>query len=237
MSEAVQKMFASIAQRYDKANDVLSLGIHRLWRKKAVAIAGISESQSVLDLCCGTGDFAFASAAAVGPSGRVVGLDFVPEMLVLANEKQDSARDDVQDQNTSAVVKFMQGDAQRLPFEDDEFDAVTIGFGIRNVDDPSKCLAEIYRVLKPSGVAVVLEFGQPTLPVFAQCFQLYSKYLMPKIGAFLTGNQQAYEYLPETSKSFPRGKAFLDLMEAEKFTELEMKPLLTGLAYIYLGRV
>jgi demethylmenaquinone methyltransferase/2-methoxy-6-polyprenyl-1,4-benzoquinol methylase len=225
-------MFASIAQRYDKANDVLSLGIHRLWRRKAVALAGIKESQSVLDLCCGTGDFAFASAAVVGTSGRVVGLDFVAEMLELANEKQDTTHR----VESSATVRFMQGDAQRLPFEDGEFDAVTIGFGIRNVDDPSACLAEIRRVLKPSGVAVILEFGQPTLPIFAQCFQLYSKYLMPKIGALLTGNQEAYEYLPETSKSFPRAKAFLDLMEKQNFKNLEMKPLLSGLAYIYLGR-
>lgn len=227
MSEKVHSMFASIARRYDVANDVLSLGVHRLWRKKAVALAKVQKGERVLDLCTGTGDFAFELAKTVGENGSVVALDFVSEMLELAKEKQVKFG--------LPNISFVQGDACSLPFTDGEFSAATIGFGIRNVDLVETCLSEIRRVLKPEGRAVILEFGKPRLPIFSAIYRFYSKHLMPTIGGLLTGNKEAYVYLPETSAAFPDRGEFLELMLKAGFEECRFVSLFGGIAYIYLG--
>lgn len=221
-------MFASIAKRYDIANDVLSLGIHRLWRKKAVALAKVEKGEAVLDLCTGTGDFAFELAKTVGETGRVVALDFVGEMLELAEEK--CAKFGYKN------IEFVKGDACALPFENNKFSAVTIGFGIRNVDSVETCLEEIARVLKQNGRVVILEFGKPRLPIFSAAYRFYSKYLMPIIGGILTGNKEAYIYLPETSANFPDREDFLGLMRGAGFKKCKYLSLFAGIAYIYLGR-
>ena len=231
MSREVQGMFAKIARRYDLANDVLSLGIHRWWRDRAVRSADIKVGQRVLDLCTGTGDQAFALARVVGQSGMVAGLDFVPDMLALAEQKSATRLN-----GNGAHPHFLQGDASVLPFRSELFDAVTISFGIRNVDDPLACLKEIYRVLRPGGRVMVLEFGRPRAPGFAQIYNLYSRYVMPQLGGALTGNRAAYEYLPRTAKAFPDGFDFLELLRRANFQCLEFKPLLSGLAYIYCAQ-
>ncbi len=225
-------MFARIAPRYDLANDVLSLGIHRNWREKVLNAGEIGPGHHVLDLCTGTGDLAFAIAKRVTRSGYVAGVDFVNEMVQLATKKLKTRANSALN---SAPISFMQGDALALPFSDQSFDRCTVSFGIRNVDSPVNGLREMERVLKPQGKAVVLEFGQPTAPGFSSAYQLYSKFLMPTIGGLLTGDRAAYEYLPRTSKNFPCGENFCAIMREAGFRNCKFKSLSLGIAYLYVG--
>jgi demethylmenaquinone methyltransferase/2-methoxy-6-polyprenyl-1,4-benzoquinol methylase len=228
MSTEVRQMFSSIATRYDVTNEVLSLGIHRLWRRKAVRLSGAKPGDAVLDCATGTGDLALAFKRQVGETGRVVGTDFCKEMLDSAPAK--AAREGLQ-------MEFQVADAMALPFADDSFDVASIAFGIRNVDDPVKCLSEMARVVRPGGRVVVLEFGQPT-GFFGALFRFYSKVVMPRIGGLLTGNRAAYEYLPRTSAAFPAGDRFLALMEQSGgYKERVAHPLTFGTSYVYVGTV
>lgn len=230
MSKEVNAMFSSIARRYDLANDVLSMGMHRLWRQPLLAWGGVSRGSRVLDLCSGTGDVTFAAASRVGRDGAVYGVDFVPEMVRLAAAKAPARRS-----GDRAPVEFLLGDALRIPFADGTFDAVTIAFGIRNVDDPVSCLKEIGRVLAPDGRALILEFGQPYVPIFREAYGFYSRHVMPFVGGALTGNRSAYEYLPRTSGEFPAGKEFLPIIAAGGLEDARFRPLLGGVAYMYSG--
>jgi len=228
MSTEVRQMFSSIATRYDVTNEVLSFGIHRLWRRAAVRYSGAKEGDSVLDCATGTGDLALVFKRKVGASGRVVGTDFCPEMLQSAPAKA---------QKEGLQVEFQVADAMALPFADATFDVASIAFGIRNVDDPVKCLKEMARVVKPGGRVVVLEFGQPT-GAFGGLFRFYSKTIMPAIGGLLTGNRAAYEYLPRTAAAFPAGERFLQLMEqAGAYRERVANPMTFGTSYVYVGTV
>lgn len=228
MSTQVREMFSSIAPRYDVTNEVLSLGIHRLWRKVTVRESGASPGQALLDCATGTGDLALELKRAVGPQGRVLGTDFCAEMLEAAPKK--AARAGLQ-------VEFEVADVLKLPYREGTFDAATIAFGIRNVDDPVQCLKEMGRVVKPGGRVVVLEFGQPR-GLFGALFRLYSRYVMPFIGGLLTGNRAAYEYLPRTAAAFPSGDKFLALMDqAGAFRERRAMPLTFGASYVYVGVV
>ncbi|MCP3166570.1 bifunctional demethylmenaquinone methyltransferase/2-methoxy-6-polyprenyl-1,4-benzoquinol methylase UbiE [Myxococcus qinghaiensis] len=228
MSTEVRQMFSSIATRYDVTNEVLSFGIHRLWRRTAVRLSRAKEGDSVLDCASGTGDLALVFKRKVGSNGRVVGTDFCPEMLESAPAKAAKA---------GLQVDFQVADAMALPFADNSFDVASIAFGIRNVDDPVKCLSEMGRVVKPGGRVVVLEFGQPS-GVFGALFRFYSKTVMPAIGGMLTGNRAAYEYLPRTSAAFPAGDRFLTLMDQSgAYAERSAHPLTFGTANVYVGTV
>jgi demethylmenaquinone methyltransferase/2-methoxy-6-polyprenyl-1,4-benzoquinol methylase len=228
VSEQVREMFASIARRYDAANEVLSLGVHRGWRRAAVRLSGVLPGDRVLDCATGTGDLALAFKRAVGPSGEVVGTDFCAEMLETAPAKARRA---------GLEVRFEVADALALPYADRSFDVASIAFGIRNVDDPVRCLREMARVIRRGGRVVVLEFGQPHGP-FGALFRLYSRQVMPAIGGLLTGNRAAYEYLPRTAAAFPAGDRFLGLMdEAGAFSQRNATRLLAGTAYVYAGTV
>jgi demethylmenaquinone methyltransferase / 2-methoxy-6-polyprenyl-1,4-benzoquinol methylase len=227
VSEQVREMFASIARRYDAANEVLSLGVHRGWRRAAVRLSGALPGDRVLDCATGTGDLALAFKRVVGPTGEVIGSDFCAEMLAPAPEKARRA---------GLEVRFEVADALALPYPDRSFDVASIAFGIRNVDDPVRCLREMARVVRPGGRVAVLEFGQPRGP-FGALFRVYSRQVMPMIGGLLTGNRSAYEYLPRTAAAFPAGDRFLSLMdEAGSFAERSATPLLAGTAYVYVGR-
>jgi demethylmenaquinone methyltransferase/2-methoxy-6-polyprenyl-1,4-benzoquinol methylase len=221
-------MFSSIATRYDVTNEVLSFGIHRLWRRTAVRLSGAKPGDSILDCATGTGDLALVFKRKVGASGRVVGTDFCPEMLQSAPAKAE---------REGLPVEFQVADAMALPFADATFDVASIAFGIRNVDDPVKCLKEMARVVKPGGRVVVLEFGQPR-GVFGALFRFYSKTIMPAIGGLLTGNRAAYEYLPRTAAAFPSGERFLGLMDqADAYRERVANPMTFGTSYVYVGTV
>ena len=228
MSTEVRQMFSSIAPRYDVANEVLSFGIHRLWRRTAIKASGAKAGDHVLDCATGTGDLAIAFKRKVGAAGRVVGTDFCPEMLEGAPAKATAA---------GLAIEFEVADALSLPYPAASFDVASISFGIRNVDDPVQCLKEMARVVKPGGRVVVLEFGQPR-GLFGGMFRLYSKVVMPVIGGLLTGNRAAYEYLPRTSAAFPAGEAFLALMDrAGAYQERRALPLTFGTAFVYVGTV
>lgn len=228
MSEQVHSMFSQIAPRYDLANDVMSGGTHRLWRKRAVKEAGAKAGDAVLDCATGTGDLAIEFKRAVGPTGSVLGTDFNADMLKTAPIKAKAAGLDIQ---------FEVADAMALPYADKRFDIASISFGIRNVDDPTKCLRELARVVKPGGRVMVLEFGQPT-GAFGAFFRVWARFMMPLIGGALTGNRAAYEYLPSTAAKFPSNEKFLGLMDDSKaFSSKKAISLMWGLAYIYIGTV
>lgn len=224
-------MFADIAPSYDRANAVLSLGVHGRWRRRAVTESGAKAGDRVLDCATGTGDLAFLFARTVAPGGSVVGTDFCAPMVDLARVKAKEPK------HAHLPASFEVADALDLPFDDDAFDAASIAFGIRNVDDPVKGLAEMARVVKPGGRVVVLEFGQPR-GFMGPPFRFYSRHVMPRIGGLISGNREAYEYLPETSARFPAGDRFLALMDdAKAFSARRAVPLTSGIAYVYVGTV
>jgi demethylmenaquinone methyltransferase / 2-methoxy-6-polyprenyl-1,4-benzoquinol methylase len=228
MSEKVKSMFADIADDYDRINGILSFGVHNAWRKKTVLESGAKPGDRVLDCATGTGDLAIEFKQTVGHEGYVLGTDFCKEMIEHAPDKADKMK---------LVVDFEVADAMNLPYEDNSFDIASIAFGIRNVDDPLVCLKEMSRVVKPGGRVVVLEFGQPK-GIVRIPFKIYSKHVMPAIGGFLSGNREAYTYLPETSAKFPAGDKFLDLMkEARTFSKEKGVSLTGGIAYVYIGTV
>lgn len=228
MSEKVRSMFASIADRYDVTNSVLSLGIHHLWRKKAVRLSGAKPGDKVLDCATGTGDLAITFKKKVGDSGYVKGTDFCQEMIDPAPSKA---------KKYGLIIDFEVADAMALPYESNIFDISSISFGIRNVDNPLVCLQEMSRVVRPGGRVVVLEFGQPK-GIMSWPYRFYSKYIIPFVGGLLTGNRDAYQYLPETSAAFPAGEAFLELMmKSGSFTAQDSHKLNGGIAYIYVGIV
>jgi demethylmenaquinone methyltransferase/2-methoxy-6-polyprenyl-1,4-benzoquinol methylase len=235
MSKAVHSMFSSIASSYDKTNDLLSLGIHRLWRKQSLSFAKINKDFPIryLDICCGTGDFLLATQKRCNKSSTFFGLDFVREMLDIAQIKTKFSKSTKNSSDNK--VQYLHGDALNLPFPENTMDLCTIGFGIRNVDSTPDCLLEIHRILKTGGKVVILEFGTPFLPIFKQIFQLYSKYVMPYLGYLSSGNKSAYEYLPETSAEYPCREKFCKLLKDAEFNKVSYRSFFGGIAYCYLG--
>lgn len=227
-SDRVQSMFAQVAPRYDWANQVLSFGIHHLWRNQVVRAANLKSDMSILDCATGTGDLLIAFAKRLEqkkfPAQKLVGLDFTKEMLDLAAPKAAGL---------STQIDWLQGDVQKLPFPDATFDLVTISFGIRNVEDPVQGLREMGRVLKPGGQLIVLEFGQPNVPGFKQAYRFYSEVMLPRIGGWLTGQHQAYDYLQRTSAAFPAGEAFCDMVRSTgKFSSVSSRGMSLGISYL-----
>lgn len=227
--EIIRNMFSKVAANYDKGNNVLSMGIHHLWRKKLVKISGAHAGQTILDCATGTGDLAIEFKKAVGATGQVIGTDFCAEMLVTAPSKAAARGLD---------IRFEQADVTQLQYPDNTFDISSISFGIRNVGDPVKALREMARVTKPGGQVMVLEFGQVRLPVFGPLYNFYSEKILPKLGGLVTGQNEAYEYLQKSSAAFPCREEFLALMqETGDFAKMNYTPLTGGIAYIYQGSV
>ena len=208
-------MFASIASRYDRANTILSAGVHHRWRRRAVRRAEVRPGQRVLDCATGTGDLAIAFRDA---GADVVGVDFTLEMIELARAK-------------APHIRFEVADLLSLPFSNDSFDIASIAFGIRNVSDPAKGIAEMARVVRPLGRVIVLEFGPPR-----GWFSLYHKHVLPRIGGIVTGNRDAYSYLQSSAASFPSGEEFARLMRRSgRFESITCEPLTFGIAWLYVG--
>ncbi|MTI88148.1 MAG: bifunctional demethylmenaquinone methyltransferase/2-methoxy-6-polyprenyl-1,4-benzoquinol methylase UbiE [Balneolaceae bacterium] len=228
MSEKVRTMFADIAGDYDRINSVLSFGVHHAWRKKAVLESGAHEGDHVLDCATGTGDLAIAFKKTVGDPGYVMGTDFCAPMIESAPAK--AAEEGLN-------IDFEVADAMNLPYEDNTFDIASIAFGIRNVDEPVTALKEMARAVKPGGRVVVLEFGQPK-GLIKYPYELYSQHIMPAVGGLLSGNREAYTYLPRTSAAFPAGDKFLALMDESRAYESRRGVKLTGgIAWVYVGIV
>jgi demethylmenaquinone methyltransferase/2-methoxy-6-polyprenyl-1,4-benzoquinol methylase len=228
-AEKIRSMFSEIAHGYDRANTVLSAGVHHLWRKAIVKWSGVKAGDRVLDCATGTGDLAIEFKKRVGSNGSVLGTDFCAEMLAPAPAKAE---------RQNLEIRFEQADVTQLPYADASFDAASISFGIRNVQDPVKGLSELARVVRPGGVVMVLEFGQPTIPGVGQAYNLYSQRVLPWIGGLITGRRQAYEYLQNSSANFPCRGEFLELMRATgRFATVEYKPVSLGIAYMYKGVV
>jgi len=201
----VAEVFHSVASRYDLMNDLMSLGMHRLWKRFAIAHAGIRPGQQVLDVAGGTGDLSARIARRVGPQGRVVLSDINASMLGLG-------RDRLTDQGLAGNIDYVQADAERLPFAGDSFDVVTIAFGLRNVTDKQAALASMQRVLKPGGCLLVLEFSQVVLPLLKRLYEPYSFRLIPWIGERVTGDRDSYQYLVESIRRHPDQQTLLGML-------------------------
>jgi demethylmenaquinone methyltransferase/2-methoxy-6-polyprenyl-1,4-benzoquinol methylase len=225
MSEQVREMFSSIAGRYDVTNVVLSFGLDHWWRRVTVRAGRTGPGMRVLDCATGTGDLALAFRRT---GAQVVGTDFCAPMLGPAREKAKAA---------GLEVTFEVADALALPYPDASFDLASISFGIRNVDDPVRCLREMARVVKPGGRVLVLEFGQPH-GLWGAMYRFYSRVVMPFVGGLLTGNRAAYQYLPRTAAAFPAGQPFLELMDRSgSFKARHARALTGGITWLYEGEV
>ena len=227
-SEKIKAMFSEVAGRYDQANSILSFGIHKIWRKKLVKMSQAQMGNSVLDCATGTGDLAIEFKKAVGIKGKVVGTDFCLPMLAFGPQKAKRFGLDIQ---------WQQADVTQLLFPDQKFDISSIAFGIRNVDDPLKGLKELARVSKAGGRVMVLEFGQVQNPVLKFFYSVYAQSFLPILGGFITGKRQAYQYLQESSATFPCGQSFADLMmQTGQFKNVHFEMSFGGIAYLYRGQ-
>jgi len=227
---AIQQMFAGIAHRYDFLNHLLSASIDRLWRKAAATkVAEYSRTLSrpiCLDLCAGTGDLALELGRRL--NAWIVAADFCHPMLVRCRAKVTSARLD-------ASIRAVEADGLDLPFPDNVFDAVTIAFGLRNLADRGRGLAEMRRVLKDGGAAVILEFSRPALPLFGSAFEFYFHRILPRVGALVSGHPGAYRYLPDSVRTFPRPSELALLMSSVGFQQVGYRSLSGGVAAIHWG--
>lgn len=229
--QRVRRMFSEIAPRYDLMNHVLSLGIDIRWRRRTVRELRLDGVEPILDCCTGTGDLALMLAERVGARARVIGTDFCFPMLERARRKQPATLG-----AAAANVAFVEADTQALPFDDATFQAVTVAFGLRNVEDTELGLREMTRVCRPGGQVAVLEFSQPTVPGFRQLYSAYFKHVLPRIGQSIARNRQdAYDYLPASVSEFPCGEALAELMRGVGLRAVRYIPLTFGIATLYVG--
>ena len=222
--EQVAKMFDAISGNYDGLNRVISLGIDVKWRKKVVEIVGKNKPKQILDIATGTGDLALMMAD-LKPD-RIVGLDISAGMLDVGKQKIAKA-------NLSEKIEMMVADSEDMPFKDNTFDAITVSFGVRNFANLDKGLTEIARVLKPTGILVILETSNPTKFPFKQGYKLYTNLFLPIVGKLFSKDKVAYSYLSESANSFPFGEAFNNISQKNGFTNTEHKPVTFGVATIY----
>ena len=224
--EEVAEMFDNISAKYDFLNHFLSLGIDKLWRKKAIKMLRPLKPKCIIDLATGTGDFAIA-ALKLNPD-EVVGVDISDGML-------DMGRIKMKKRKVDHIISMKNGDSEDLPFEEGYFDALTVGFGVRNYENLEKGLAEMLRVLRKDGMAVILEFSKPKKFPIKQLFNFYSKRIIPVLGKSISKDESAYAYLPESVEAFPEGKDFVAILEKVGYRDVKAKPVSGGIATIYTG--
>jgi len=231
----VRQMFGEISGRYDLMNHVLSGGTDYYWRWWTIRTVAPSGASPILDVCTGTGDLALAYWKRAKGAVSVVGTDFTPEMLRLAENKRDT-RFGKQIASGAAPLTFIEADTQSLPLESDHFQIVSVAFGLRNVTDTMKGLNEMVRVCQPGGRVAVLEFSMPTNPLFGWIYKNYFRYVLPRIGQLFARNKQsAYEYLPQSVSQFPYGEALANLMRDAGLENVKYTPLTFGIATLYVG--
>jgi demethylmenaquinone methyltransferase/2-methoxy-6-polyprenyl-1,4-benzoquinol methylase len=224
--DQVQQMFNQISGKYDFLNHFLSLGVDFSWRRKFVSQLSRYKPQTVLDVATGTGDLALLITTT--GTDQVTGIDIAGEMLAIARQKATQ-------KHLQYKLTFLEGDAEDLAFPEESFDAVTVAFGVRNFEDLEKGLSEMKRVLKTGGVMMILEFSHPGSFPWKQMYGFYSKQVIPFIGKMVSGNKQAYTYLPESVAAFPSGKAFTDILEKVGMKNVSKRSLTFGVAAIYAG--
>jgi len=226
----VREMFSRLAWRYDLVNDVMSFGMHRLWKRRTVRLGldGRSAPPRWLDLCCGTGDMAFLAEQFAGRNLRPVGADFTLPMLAVGRRRAlEEAR----------ATRFVQADALRLPFPDGSFDVITVGYGLRNIADPAAALSEMRRVLAPGGRAVILDFGKPRNPVASALYRAFLRTMMPAVGWLFHRDPETYLYIPESLARYPGQVGVRDLMRGAGFANARFEERLFGTMGINIGEV
>lgn len=221
-------MFDAIASRYDRLNHLLSAGLDRRWRRQAIDALELPGGAQVLDVCTGTADLALTAARHRAAPRAVLGVDFASEMLVLGREKVRAA-------GLHRTIRLARGDACRLPCPPASVDAVTVGFGIRNVADPALAVAEMFRVLKPGGRLAILEFGEPRLPVLRSIYLWYFRRVLPRLGRMLSRHTEAYAYLPASVSAFLTPDAFAALLRTTGFIGVGLDRLTFGVVCLHVG--
>ncbi len=224
--EAVKNIFNDIAPQYDALNHLLSWGIDKGWRKRALKSIEHPEEKRVLDVACGTGDFSVAAVKA--GMKNVIGIDISEKMVEIGRQK-------VRRLGLEKQIDLQEGDSEQMVFEDASFDAVTVAFGVRNFENLEKGLKEIRRVLKPGGKAVILEFSMPVRFPVKQLYTFYFCRILPFVGGLMSGNKGAYAYLPASVRSFPQGEEFLSILKTCGFTTVSSRRFTFGIASLYCG--
>ena len=224
----VGEVFHSVAARYDVMNDLMSGGIHRIWKRFTIELSGVRQNNAVLDIAGGTGDLAARFAELVGPEGRVVLADINDSMLQVG-------RDKLLDQGRQRNIEFVQADAQYLPFPDDSFDCITIAFGLRNVTDINLALRSMLRVLKPGGRLLVLEFSKPGNPLLSRAYDTYSFRVLPLMGRLIANDSDSYQYLAESIRKHPDQNTLLGMMEDAGFCQCDFHNMTGGIVALHRG--
>ncbi|HEC05813.1 MAG TPA: bifunctional demethylmenaquinone methyltransferase/2-methoxy-6-polyprenyl-1,4-benzoquinol methylase UbiE [Thiolapillus brandeum] len=227
-ADLVRGVFDSVASRYDLMNDLMSMGVHRLWKRFTVELSGVRAGQRVLDLASGTGDLADRFAGLVGPEGLVVMSDINANMLI-------TGRDRMADRGHAGNLAYAQINAEALPFPDNSFDCITIGFGLRNVTDKQKALNAMFQALRPGGRALVLEFSKPVIKPLEKIYDLYSFSLLPKIGKLVTRDEDSYRYLAESIRMHPDQETLREMMEQAGFENCDYHNLTGGIVAVHRG--
>lgn len=226
--EKIQEMFDSVAPSYDRLNHIMSLGIDRIWRRKALREIVDGSQQRILDVACGTGDSSIAIAKAAGSGTRVTGVDISEGMMSLVMRK--ASHEGVHDR-----IKLLKADAEALPFPDGNFHRVTCAFGIRNFEHKDIALQEFLRVLAPGGKAVILELSLPDNKRLRKLYDLYFMHILPFVGGLISGNKEAYKYLPASVHAFPAPPVFCNMMRDAGFSNVHFRTFTLGLCRLYIG--
>jgi demethylmenaquinone methyltransferase/2-methoxy-6-polyprenyl-1,4-benzoquinol methylase len=224
----VADVFSSVAGKYDVMNDVMSFGVHRLWKKIAMGHTGLKKGQRALDVAGGTGDLTVYMSKQVGPTGEVIISDINPDML-------EQGRRRLIDKGIAGNIKFVEANAEELPFEENSFDCVTIAFGLRNVTDKDKALRSMYKVLKPGGRLLILEFSKPVLPGLNEVYDFYSFKLLPLMGKVIAKDADSYQYLAESIRMHPDQATLKAMMEQAGFERCAYHNMSGGIVALHKG--